>query len=489
MASQHSLDTASSSQLSQLPLPLLTLVFTYLPFRCKFRSLTHLGLHFPALRAAAFQYDHLDLSIEDFVSSSMGPRNIALLAASRSLIFVGEWRTERDEIGPDFTRFFSSSLAVLEPCSALRALYLSLPGRGRHDVGLLTTKDRDTLVSALCPSAASLPHLHTLYYNVPYSRLETDWLARLPSLRRLTLSCSVDAPVLLSLFSLPLLSLDLRECHMSSLRPGEYSNAQLDSVSGTLHQLWLPKDNYNPGPVQSYMAQLLQRYVQHTQAGDHDRTAHKLEEVRKHDSAFAMPSCPGCTWRLEYLHIPSFTEEVAQLVTILRSITSLHISSSSRTDHIHSFFSVASPARFPNMRRISMPVTDPAFFASFASQLQHVTLMGLSSYSPSCELLFASVLNCTKLVSLRLVNDSPVQQAISLPAVISPIPLLQKLHIHAPAYSSGRPTHLQHADMVRLIEACPHATRPVRHPSQCVCHPAASYIALVSTTLRTHHPQ
>ena len=96
-----------------------------------------------------------------------------------------------------------------------------------------------------------------------------------------------------------------------------------------------------------------------------------------------------------------------------------------------------------------------AFFPSFAAQLRHLTLIALSSSARACQRLFASVLICTRLVSLRLCSDLAVGQPITLPARIERMQSLRKLHIRSPAHRSGRASHLQHADVVRLLESCP----------------------------------
>ena len=48
-----------------------------------------------------------------------------------------------------------------------------------------------------------------------------------------------------------------------------------------------------------------------------------------------------------------------------------------------------------------------------------------------------------------------VRRPIALPTAISSLPFLQTLHNHAPVNRKESATHIQYADMVRLIEACP----------------------------------
>ena len=109
-------------------------------------------------------------------------------------------------------------------------------------------------------------------------------------------------------------------------------------------------------------------------------------------------------------------------------------------------------------RRLDEPAisqTCLAFFAAFAQQLQYLTLTALSRSARACQRLFASVLACTRLVSLKLSNDLAVGQPIALPAHIEPLLQLRKLYIRSPASQSGRASHVQHEDVVRLLGSCP----------------------------------
>ena len=466
MTSCISLDLPPRFRLAQLPSELLTIVLTYLPLSCKFRSLTRVSHDFPTLTASAFQYDHLDLSGDSLALLSSGNtvHRVALFSQLRSAAFIRHSIT--DHSGSQVYRILSSSsLDAARPFSALRALCLTIPEIG--NTYFVFAKDRDLLLSALCSFATSLPQLHTLFFASSLLRLgvgerpgdsvfvSSDWLARLPSLRHLTLAVGLEAPVLFRLFALPLLSLDLQHCRSDSNITGRDGGidleAALESVSGTLRRLYLPPHAHQPYLI-TYVGSLLIRYAERTQSLEQQTDVSR-------------------TWRLEHLHFPPLSSKMSyQLALGIPSLTALHLSAFFDREQLCTFFSVASPACLPHLRRLTAPVTDPesrrqdeanihqsciAFFPAYAHQLQHLTLMHLPSSARSCELLFASVLSCSRLVSLKLISDVAVGHLIVLPARVLSMPLLQKLCIHAVAHRSGRVAHLQHADMVRLLAACP----------------------------------
>ena len=97
-----------------------------------------------------------------------------------------------------------------------------------------------------------------------------------------------------------------------------------------------------------------------------------------------------------------------------------------------------------------------AFFPSFAAQLRHLTLTAVSSFTRCSQRLFASVLTCTELVSLNVISDLAMGDAFPLRDwCLRPMRQLKKLLISAPKHRSGRASHLQHADVARLLTCCP----------------------------------
>ena len=480
MASPRSPTSSPNSPLLRLPASLLTIILTYLPLPCKFSALTRICHSFPRPAASAFQHDHLELSAECLVWLNTRPHSVALFGQLRSLTFLRNHATalcHYAPLGPQLSRLFSLSPAAAQPFSSLRVLYLSLPDDG------LTAMNR-TLLAVFASSASSLPLLHTLCIAVtlvqpqavgmvaPTSTgLLSSWLGNLPSLRHLTLAMWVDVRAMLYLFSLPLLSLDLRDCRVPPvmvMANGSYSDASLETVSGTLRQLYLPSDHSCERVPSIHMAQLLQPYAERSsQPSEEVRQQNVDEEPRETDRS---ETATKLKWRLEHLRYAAFCpSNTLQFATSISSLISVHISCFNSPEPLNTFFS-ASPATLPHLSRLIIPVTDVqsrrademaiseeclAFFPLFSSQLRHLTLIALSSSSRACQQLFASVLTCTRLVSLKLTSDLAVRRPIALPARIEHMLLLKKLHIRSPAHRSGRPSHLQQSDVVRLLASCP----------------------------------
>ena len=307
----------TTSQLAQLPSELLTIVLTYLPLPFKFHSVTHLSRHFPQLTASAFQHDHLNLSYPSLLSlSKQWPRSLAPFAQLRSMILLScdvIVPHRGAQLGPLVTRVLSPSPTVGQPFSALRALSLTLPNNG-------TLSQNRTLHSVYESFTTGLPLLHTLRVVVSptptgYGRprtgataLVSGWLCRLPSLRRLTIvSMELEARSLLTLFSLPLLSLDLHDSHFSQAPQydGGYSDEALQAVSGTLRRLALPSGANNTMWAE-HVEQLLRRYAERRQPLVED--VKQVEEEKLH---VAEPSAVAIqpAWQLRclrYGHRPAF---------------------------------------------------------------------------------------------------------------------------------------------------------------------------------------
>ena len=480
MASTRSLMSPSPFQLALLPTVLLDLVLTYLPLPCKFRSVTRLSRHFPQLTASAFQHDVLYLSYPCLRwLGRTSDLNMALFDQLRVMVLPSsDWFAHRRgvELGPLLTRVLSSSPTIGQPFSALRVLSLWLPA----DDSLQLNR---TLHSVSTSFAASLPLLHTLRVGVPYSpllhgeRMDTTavvcgWLPRLPSLRHLTLAgTGVDARSLFILFSLPLLSIDMRECgSIPRTVVGSYADAALLAVSGALRRLCLPAAYAEERGWDAHIAQLLQRYAERAQSNAADMAAGEGEEHEAVPTKVAIQPA----WQLKSLRYERDTLPTwLRFATALPSLTSLHISSFPDRDALRSFFTAATPASLPHLTRLVVPVIDVeteradnaqidesclAFFPLFAQQLRYLTPTSLPASARSCQRLFASVLTCTKLVTLTVINDIALGQPFTLPARIHPLPQLEKLYIHSPTHRNGQPSHLQHADVVRLLQACPAVT-------------------------------
>ena len=483
MASSPSLDCRPNPTLLQLPATLLTVILTYLPLPCKFSALTHVCHSLPRPTALTLQHDHLELSADCLSWLDAEPRNSALFGQLRSLTCLRGLRLPpyglrgagvgyHPPLGPQIARLFSPSALVSQPFCSLRLLYLSLLDDA------LTLLDRALLQSSVTP----LPLLHTLCMTVVTRNQPSraiDWLSRLPSLVDLTLGMLIDERAILSLFSLPLLSLDLHDCRVTPFTTlpadNSYSSAALETVSGTLRRLHLPSEYRSATLGRVPMGQLLMLYAERSeQHADEVQRVDAEKEKEKEETAEQSTALSGIAaaakWRLEHLRYGAWPPEQVECVIGISSLTSLHISCFYDINSLNAFFLTASPVDLPHLSRIIVPVTDIqsrrrdetavnelclAFFPSFAQQLQYVTLIALSPSARYYQRLLVSVLTCVRLVSLKLSSDLAAGQPIVLPARIEPMLLLKKLHIRSPAHRSERASHLQHADVVRLLESCP----------------------------------
>ena len=473
--------------LVQLPAELLTIVYTFLPARCKLAALSQINHRFPVPTASAFQHDHLEpLGAGLLWLAKSYPRGVALLTQLQSFTFIRDYNSLRREYAaliPQVCRSFAPSLAIAHPFACLRILCLSLPSDRSP------AQTSESLLTLFACNALDLPMLHSLYVAATTVVATTAgvngayvtvvrlglWLAGLPSLRHVALAVAgVDMTTLADLMLLPLRSLDLADCvSATSLDASTLSLAAEQAVSGTLRRLWLPgaRRSINGRPTTA-LGMLLQRYADETYTHSTERSVgtNSVEEEKRPASPLKEAACSH-KWRLEHLQYPSDTNaELLRFATALPTLTSLHITRFVEPQHLAKFFSNALPFRLPRLSRLRVPVMDLqsrraddlavhgaclAFFPSFASQLRHLSLVNLPPSARSCQQLFAHVLTCTELVSLQLIGDTAVKLPITLPARIAPMSQLKLLYIRAFTHRSGRASHLQYADTARLLRSCP----------------------------------
>ena len=488
MASPQSPPPAPTSLLLQLPAPLRAIVLLHLPLRCKLTSVAHLCHSFPHLSAAAFRHDHLALSTTSLDALIARPHSLALVAQVRCTTLICNDVTaaclDNEAVGTQLSRLLSPTSGTTpvsrscrtRPFSSLLVL---------HCCGINPTSIR-TLASCVPP----LPLLHTLACSIAEARdarqplgsniaLLSTWLVELSSLQRLVWAARLSVQDVWFLTSLPHLSLDLRDCRMSiSPVPCDeaheaYTSASLETVSGTLRYLYLPPHTRKDATERSAsecLLQLLQRYAEAGAEAEGEVGHVEIPDEAK-QAGYAPQAATASKWRLQHLQYAEHClYDTLAVALSASSSTSLHIASFLNAETLNSFFIAASPTSLPRLSRFVGPTIDVqsrradetaiseaclAFFPRFAAQLSHLTLTACSPSARACQRLFAAVLTCTRLVSMKFTCDLAVGHPVALPARLQQMSRLQTLEVHSPTHRSERASHLQHAEVARLLEACP----------------------------------